>query len=615
MSRDRPLNLIWRVLRHPRKAVSQLRRIGVDDPLWLAMRLGRVLPPAWQRRIYPRLLRLVDGLVRRQKHPDRSLVVLALLTYLNGGGGCLRELLGSNRPSRPRGTALLARLCAHLGWSEEALRLVAEVPLDATSRLTRAIALTQRGRLREAENELIDAARTTSNGSAAKQLTRLRGELQVLGLRWQPSVRQARGTPQRPGRILHLINNSLPYVQSGYTVRTHHLALAQRGAGLDPVLVTPAGFPWRQSHLDAPDRTDLDELPYVHLLDEGPPRWGTLPRIEDTLARIAPRLRELRPSALHPTTPHPNGRVALALGAELGVPVVYEVRGFLEDTWLSRQPAQLQSEARSSDHYRLSRAAETWCADRADHVVTLSEGMKDDLVARGLPPGSITIVPNAVDPERFTPSPDRVAGAAIRRRLGLERREVLVGYSGSLLAYEGLDQLIAATRLLLDRGERRVRTLIVGDGPERPYLQELASSLGVDGTVSFVGRVRLDEVPRYLEAMDVFVVPRRDERVCRLVAPLKPVEAMAMELPLVVSWLPALEELVDGGRAGRAFLPDSPHHLADALEPLVDDPCARRQLGEHARDMVLSDRTWAANGRRYARIFDDLGVARPPHAA
>ncbi len=269
---------------------------------------------------------------------------------------------------------------------------------------------------------------------------------------------------------------------------------------------------------------------------------------------------------LHAASNHPNGQLALALREDFGLPVVYEVRGFWEETWLSRhgvdpglaaqpvttstpsssvtspadaaRPARetagetgvparlLAADPAASDFYLLSREAETRCMTEADLVVTLGEAMREEIVARGVDPGKVIVVPNAVSAEFLEPLPD---GAAAARELGIRPGELVVGVVSNLVAYEGIGTLLEAVAELRRRG-LPVRPLIVGDGAERAALQRHAGQLGLAGTAIFTGRVPMAEVRRYHAVLDVFVVPRTTDRVCQLVTPLKPVEAMASGL-------------------------------------------------------------------------------------
>jgi glycosyltransferase involved in cell wall biosynthesis len=435
-------------------------------------------------------------------------------------------------------------------------------------------------------------------------LERARGELVVLEPAWRPRVGPpARLTDRVPGRVLHLLTNSLPYVQAGYTVRAQQVALAQLANGLDPHMATRAGFPGSVGVADARPREEVDGVPYHRLRPDldagvGPDVMAT------AMAQAAGDLiRGLRPSALHPATNHLNAQVALALRDQFDLPVVYEVRGFLEETWLTRTGPG----AAESDRYRGARAAETASMRAADAIVTLSEAMRQEILGRGgIAADSVVVIPNGVDVDRFTPGPrdDRLAAS-----LGIGADETVVGYISGLMAYEGIDYLIRAVALLRDRG-RRVRLLIVGDGEARAGLVATAREAGLDdGTVIFTGRVPYREIVRYYRTIDIFVVPRTNDRVSRLVTPLKPFEAMAMGKALVVSGVDALLELVPDGRTGRSFTPEDPGSLADAIEPLLDDPALRQELGAAARAWVSEHRTWDRIGRLYLELYRRLGVA------
>jgi glycosyltransferase involved in cell wall biosynthesis len=184
---------------------------------------------------------------------------------------------------------------------------------------------------------------------------------------------------------------------------------------------------------------------------------------------------------------------------------------------------------------------------------------------------------------------------------------VLLGYISSLVPYEGVEVLLRGVRELLDRGED-VGVVVVGDGTARAGWEREAEALGLGDRCRFTGRVPHAEIQGYYEAIDVFVVPRRDERVCRLVTPLKPVEAMALERCVVVSDLPALAEMVEEGVTGRTFPAEDPVALADVVQPLLGRPATRAALGAAARERVAAERTWKANGARYEAIYRDLGA-------
>jgi glycosyltransferase involved in cell wall biosynthesis len=461
------------------------------------------------------------------------------------------------------------------------------------------------GRFDDAQSA-IDAARAVGyrHELLGRLEARLAADRRVLEPGWRPVLAPRRSPLRRTrGRIIHLLTNSLPDTQAGYTIRSQQVARSQRAVGLDPHMATRAGYPGDRGRSGAPAEELVGGVHYHRIL---PDLIGELP--DRLLARNADAASELvetlRPAALQPASNHRNAQVALALRDRFGLPVVYEVRGFLEETWLARQ----DEDAAASERYRWSKAAETACMLAADAVVTLSDTMRRDIVGRGVAEDRVIVIPNAVEDDAFTPRP---RSEPLARDLGIEAGDVVLGYVSTLSAYEGIRHLVEAAALLRDR-RHPTRLLIVGDGPERPALEAQARSLGMLGgfrPAIFTGRVPHGDVARYYSLIDIFVVPRTADRVSQLVTPLKPYEAMAMERALVVSDLDALREVVSEGDTGLTFRAGDSAHLAEVLEPLLDDPERRAGLGRAARAWVLEQRTWRKNGERYRELYERLGVA------
>jgi glycosyltransferase involved in cell wall biosynthesis len=418
----------------------------------------------------------------------------------------------------------------------------------------------------------------------------------------RPDRRPARSHRRRPA-ALHLLTSSLPHTQNGYALRSHAVLRAQTAAGIRVEAVTRLAYPVSVGLL-AVGRTDVvDGVTYRRLLPSRQPAT-VVERSGRTVELLRPVARALGPTVVHATTPYGNGQVAAALASELAVPWVYEVRGLLESTWAAGRPGTAaRDRAAASERFALLRAQEAAVATAADHVVTLSETLRADLVGRGVPPSRVTVIPNGVD-ERLLTMPD-AGPAAARRDLGLDERGFWVGTVSSLVGYEGLDTLVDAVALLRAHGAD-VRACLVGGGTALPGLRRRAVQAGVGASVLLPGRVAAREAPRWHRALDVFVVPRRDLEVCRRVTPLKPVEAMALGRPVVASDLPALAEVLTGG-AGVLVPPGDAGALADALAALMDDRGACAALAEAGRDVATS-RTWARHGALYRDLYGRIGA-------
>jgi len=420
---------------------------------------------------------------------------------------------------------------------------------------------------------------------------------------WLPRIPGGpRPIEPEPGTILHLLKESAPELTNGFTMRSRYNLIAQRDAGMRPVVVTSLGFPRLLRVTDFPAVRVLDGIPH-HRLDLGDAYELERPfdqLLEDQAWLTARLARTIRPELIHVSSGHrgyETALVGLALRADLRRPVVYEVRSFFEATWSADERWNEQGE-----QYRRRHDTETRAMRAADAIITIAESMREDIIARGVPAERVTVIPNGVDADAFAPlAPD----PALRHKYGMDGRFVF-GYVSNLdHPRENQELLVEATARLLARG-RKVGCLIVGDGRRRGEVERIASKSGVGHAVVFTGRVPHDQVRSHYALLDAFVVPRRDERAARTVTPLKPYEALAMERPLVVADLPALTEIAAPDERGLAFQAGDADALARALERLMDDPALGRRIGVAGREWVARERTWAANGPRYRAVYDQV---------
>lgn len=420
--------------------------------------------------------------------------------------------------------------------------------------------------------------------------------------------------PASPEVVLHLLKESSPYLTNGFTMRSRYNLLAARAAGVRPVVVTALGFPRLLGARTAEPIEPLeviDDIPH-HRLDLG--RWydlnGPVDRLlEDQAWLTAKVAREVRPAVIHASSGHrgfEHALVGIALREHIGRPLVYEVRSFFESVWSSDEVWNEQGE-----QYHRRFDTETRAMRSADHVITIAEAMRAEIVERGIDPGHVTVVPNGVDAEVFSPRP---ADTRLKRRYGLEGAFTIGYVSGLDHPRENQELLIEATRLLLSR-RRRVRCLIVGDGQRREELERVARKAGVARDVVFTGRIPHAEVPEHYALLDAFVVPRKDERAARMVTPLKPYEALAMGRPLVVADLPALLEIAEPEERGLAFTAGDAASLAGAVERLIDDPALAERLGNAGREWVIRERSWAANGPRFREVYERVLAEWPSRTA
>jgi PEP-CTERM/exosortase A-associated glycosyltransferase len=250
--------------------------------------------------------------------------------------------------------------------------------------------------------------------------------------------------------------------------------------------------------------------------------------------------------------------------------------------------------------YRLSRALETWALRRADAVTTICEGLRADIVARGIPSDKVTVIPNAVDIDAF--SAGIAPGGELRRRLGLDGALVL-GFVGSFFAYEGLPVLLRALPRMLAH-DPAVRVLLVGGGRQEAELKGMARELGIASHVIFTGRVPHGEVAHYYDLIDVLVYPRLSMRLTELVTPLKPLEAMAQGRLVSASDIGGHRELIRDGETGVLFRAGDPADLAAKVLHLIARPEEAQRLKANARRYVECERSWKSSVARYQHVYD-----------
>ena len=402
-------------------------------------------------------------------------------------------------------------------------------------------------------------------------------------------------------RILHVLDHSLP-LHSGYSFRTQAILSAQTARGWETAQLTSAKqrdagdageerVDGRVYHRSPPLSAVSARLPVVN-------QWAIVRSLEQRLRDLVPRLE---PDILHAHSPALTGVAAARVAAHFRLPFLYECRAFWEDAAVDHGTTR-----EGSLRYRLTRGLETWVCRRADALTTICEGIREDLVERGIPRERITVVPNAVDLVQFTPSGRRPD--ALAQRLGLEGRTV-IGFIGSFYAYEGLDLAIDALPLVLSRVPGAA-LLLVGGGFEEDALRARAAGLGLQERVVFAGRVPHEDVGGYYDLIDLLVYPRRSMRLTELVTPLKPLEAMARRRPLIASDVGGHRELIEHGVTGALFRADDEVALAEAAVRTLTDPGGSDARLTAARAYVERERTWPASVARYAPVYERLLGAR-----
>jgi PEP-CTERM/exosortase A-associated glycosyltransferase len=237
-----------------------------------------------------------------------------------------------------------------------------------------------------------------------------------------------------------------------------------------------------------------------------------------------------------------------------------------------------------------------------DHVFTICQGLRGDLLARGVAEDRISVVPNAAtpDPESQARQPD----AALASTLGLQGCEVL-GFVGSFYAYEGLDLLIEAMPALL-RERPTLRLLLVGGGPCDAALRARAEALGLKERVVFTGRVPHSQVERYYDLIDLLVYPRHPMRLTELVTPLKPLECMSQGRVLLASDVGGHRELVVDGETGFLFKAGDGQALVQRVLQVLGLREEWARIRSQGMTFIERERNWTRSAAVHAEAYRRL---------
>jgi len=397
-------------------------------------------------------------------------------------------------------------------------------------------------------------------------------------------------------RTLHVLDHSIP-LHSGYTFRTAALLREQRALG------------WETFHLTSPKQgetpasfEDVDGLRFYRT----PLATGTLAKLpigkelalmKQLEARLEEVACELRPDIIHAHSPVLNVLPAIKVARKLGIPVVYEIRAFWEDAAVDHGTT-----TEGSLRYRATRKLETRAIQHVDHVFTICEGLRADIVGRGIPASKVTVIPNAVDIGSFNlaspPDPE------LLKKWELTGKTV-IGFIGSFYAYEGLDLLLNALPALI-ASQPDIRVLLVGGGPQEANLRQQADNLGLNEVVIFTGRVPHKDVNRYYDLISVLAYPRHPMRLTELVTPLKPLEAMAQGQLFVASDVGGHKELVEHNKNGILFKAGDGDSLTQALLNLLNDRQRWPELKANGRQFVENVRNWRNSVANYRAPYQQL---------
>lgn len=381
----------------------------------------------------------------------------------------------------------------------------------------------------------------------------------------------------RVGNSVHVQQTVVALRGLGHTVEVFSPSAPSDGgaqAGVDCVSLT--GFA-----REAVDQVTLELTRPSHLGKE----LRSLIYAEYAQRILLPRLAKFEPHLIYERYSL-FSYAGVELAASLGVPLVLEVNA----------PLSLeQAVYRELVLRQTASALERSILGSADAVIVVSAELAEHARCVGVPPGKVTLLPNAVDARRFHPS---VAGSAVRSEYGLSGTRV-IGFVGSLKLWHDLDTLLGAVGQIA-RDDESVRLLVVGDGPRLLELRRSAAPWLI-----CTGAVSHKRVPEFLAAMDVVAIPYPAGGHTYF-SPLKLYEAMAMARPIVGARSGQVAEVLGDEKAGLLYEPGDVDGLVARIVELLESRERAEALGRTARERVVASHTWDDNARRIVALARQL---------
>ena len=397
--------------------------------------------------------------------------------------------------------------------------------------------------------------------------------------------------------IVQIFDQTIPLV-SGYSMRSKYITESLKKLGYNIDVYSSPSFYYGGSD---------DEINGVNYYRTSVTGWDLIKKIPILKERVlidsvVKRINSSWDGKIKIVDAHSsvlNGIIGQKVASKHNVPLVYEIRAFWEDAAVDQGKTK-----EGSLRYKLTKNLETSIIKKADKVTVICEGLKKDVIDRGIDPDKVHVIPNGVDIDMFEPlEPDM----EIIEKYALKDHKVF-GFIGSFFLFEGLDILVkAAKEIMLKRND--VKFLIVGGGRQENMVKELIERFDLQDKVILVGRVKHNDVKRYYSVIDCLVYPRISKRITELVTPLKPLEAMALEKIVIASDVGGLRELVTDGENGLLFKADDVDELVERCIYVLDNFENMKKLGKDSREYVIRERNWFDICKRYINIFKELGVS------
>ena len=397
-------------------------------------------------------------------------------------------------------------------------------------------------------------------------------------------------------KILHVLDTSIPD-SAGYTTRGYYLATNQKKLGCQPVILTSE----RYSNPGNTEEDVIEGIKYYRTQKSDSfirkiPFIAEMNEIRALRKRVSEVAEREKVDIIHAHSPSLIGAACLDYCRKNKIPLVYEIRAFWEDAAVDRGAFE-----EGSFKYKLRSYHETNIVKKANAVIAICDGIRNDLLERGIPDNKIHIVRNGVDSELFRPLE---VNDELKKQINCSGKTI-IGFIGSFFNFEGLQDLICAMKEITSQNDNIV-LLLVGAGQIDGELRDLVSEKELEGKVIFTGRVPHEQVNDYYSIIDVLVYPRTRKRITELVTPLKPLEAMAMEKTVLMSDVGGLRDLVDTDGSAHFFRAGDQENLVRQCLSISSNTSLRSVTGKKAREQVRDRWRWGDRANEDLLIYKRL---------
>jgi PEP-CTERM/exosortase A-associated glycosyltransferase len=399
--------------------------------------------------------------------------------------------------------------------------------------------------------------------------------------------------------IIQFFDMTTPII-SGYSMRSRYISKALHDLGYNLKAYRSSRYSYDHK------QESIDNVEYHSVSKRFPAFIYKIPLIKDAiyvfdfLLETFPIITNDNTSLLDAHSSPLNGLTAVILAKKRHIPLIYEIRALWEDAAVDQGKIK-----ENGLIYKMISKLELFIMNQANFVTVICEGLKQDIMARGIAEDKILVIENGVDSNKFTPTEKN---SALIHKLGLENKIVL-GFIGTMFEFEGLPLFIEAVNTIKNSVDNnKFHAVIVGTGRDFDRCQQLANAYHLNSVITFIGRVPHDEILDYYSIIDVFIYPRLSKRITEMVTPLKPLEAMSMAKLVIGSDVGGIKELIQHNYNGLLFKAGDTDALAALCISIIDNVDAFKTLATTARTYIEEKRDWLKICQKYTPFFEKLRI-------